>query len=449
MTLRGAILGLVAVAALGAGGFGVWRLAGSTSTVITDTGPVVPTTRVTRGTLDLGVRMTGELRATKQIQVSAPAVGGALRIVDMVDTGAAVEEGDPIMEFDPADQVFALETARSELLEAEQEIIKRQAELEVQAAQDKITLMTARFDVRHAELDAKADATIVAANEAKVRQVTLEQAKRTLAQVEQDVASRQTSTKAALAILNERKMKATMAADRAQQGIDGLILTAPMAGIVVVQSNMDALGGIVIGGMAMPTYRVGDTVPSGRVVVEVYDISSMEIRARINEQERANVQIGQSARVLSDASSGVSQMAKVISIAGLGRADTRSGPLRQFDVILGMEKPDPRLRPGTTVTVLVDGQKIDNALTLPRQCIFEKDGKQIVFARSDAGFSPREVKVLNRTEGLVAIEGLEAGLEVALIDPEQASRPAKAPGGSPVSPTPPQASPAGRAGPGK
>jgi multidrug efflux pump subunit AcrA (membrane-fusion protein) len=437
--VRRAVVVLLVLGLLAAGGAGIYRLVGSTSGVIADAGPVVPTTRVVRGPLELAVRMSGELRATRQMQITAPAVGGALRIVSMMETGVAVDEGDPIMEFDPADQQFALEQSRSELLEAEQEIIKRQAELEVQAAQDKVTLLTAQFDVRRAELDAKVDASLVAANEAKIRQVSLEQARRHLTQVEQDVASRQTTTKAALAILNERRMKATIAADRAQQGIEGLVLKAPMAGVVVVQPNMEAMGGMIISGMAMPSYRVGDTVPSGRMVVEVYDISSMEVRARVNEQERANIAVGQTATVLSDAVAGIKQPATVTSIAGLGRADVRSGPMRMFDVILTMAAPDSRLRPGTSVTVLAHGQKIDDVLLLPRQSLFEKDGKSIVYARTSTSFAPRDVKVIHRTEGRVAVEGVEEGLEVALIDPDQASRPAR-----PATPSgPPPAGPVG------
>ena len=47
--------------------------------------------------------------------------------------------------------------------------------------------------------------------------------------------------------------------------------------------------------------------------------------------------------------------ARVTAVAGLGRADSRSGPLRQFDVTLELADADARLRPGTTVRVLVQG----------------------------------------------------------------------------------------------
>jgi len=185
----------------------------------------------------------------------------------------------------------------------------------------------------------------------------------------------------------------------------------------------------------MPPYRVGDNVASGRLVVEVYDIATMEIRARVNEQERANLAVGQPATITSDAVAGVEQIAKVSSVAGLGRADSRSGPLRQFDVVLTIEKPDPRLRPGTTVTVIAQGQKVDNALVLPRQCVFEKDGKSIVFVKDGAGFATKEVKITHRTESRVAITGIDESVEVALVDPDKIALPAKpattAPGPAP------------------
>ena len=60
----------------------------------------------------------------------------------MADAGQPVNEGDVILEFDPADQQHALEQAESEVLEAEQEIIKRRADTEAAAAQDKVRCST-------------------------------------------------------------------------------------------------------------------------------------------------------------------------------------------------------------------------------------------------------------------------------------------------------------------
>jgi hypothetical protein len=165
--------------------------------------------------------------------------------------------------------------------------------------------------------------------------------------------------------------------------------------------------------------RVGDTVSSGRPVIDIYDLSTMEVRASVNEQERANVAVGQIARIEADSVPGLTPAAKVTAVAGIGRQDSRYGPLRQFDITLEMTDPDPRLKPGTTVRVLIDGGNVDKVLIVPRQALFEVDGKSTLYVRAGGAdaFSPRQIKVLHRTESQIAIEGVDEGTEVALVDP--------------------------------
>src|SRR4051795_11093576 len=119
---------LAIVAAIGAAAVAVPRLPARTTTV--------PTTRVTKGPLKLTVHANGELRAGRTVTLIAPPVGGMLRIVTLVQTGTTVKSGTPLVEFDPADQQYLLEQARSELDEAEQGIVKIRADAAVQAAQD-------------------------------------------------------------------------------------------------------------------------------------------------------------------------------------------------------------------------------------------------------------------------------------------------------------------------
>ena len=107
----------------------------------------VPTARVTKGPLKLTVHATGELRAGRTVTLVTPPVGGMLRIVTLVPTGMPVKAGEPVVEFDPADQQYALEQAKSELGEAEQGIVKMKADAAVQGAEDDVALLTARFDV--------------------------------------------------------------------------------------------------------------------------------------------------------------------------------------------------------------------------------------------------------------------------------------------------------------
>lgn len=433
------IVAIVAVLAGAAATAAFFMSNRNTVSATSEDGTSVPTARVARGTLDVIVRMNGDLRASRQQAIIAPPVGGSLRVLTLVDAGSLVKAGDVVLSFDPADQRYALEQAQSELLEAEQNIRKRRADIGAQDAQDQVALLTARFNVRRAELDAKVDRELIPANEHQIRQVSLEEAKRTLAQTEQDVQARATVSTAGLSVLEEARMKAQVAADRARQNMDMLEIKSPIDGVVSVRENQDASGGIFFSGMTLPAYRVGDMANPGRPMMDVFDLSGMEIRGTVNEQDRVNLAVGQRVDVASNSVAGVTLAGKVSAISGLGRAQMQKGPLRRFDVTLELDTPDPRLQPGTSVDLTVHGARIENVLLLPRQAVFEEDGKSIVFLRNGAAFEPRDVKVVNRGESRVAVEGIDEGAEVALI------RPDKAPGGRGAAPSGRGAAPAARA----
>ena len=396
-------------------------------------GRTLPSTRVVRGTLKLDVHATGALRASRVASLTAPPAGGTLRLVRMADPGTALRAGDVAMEFDPAAQQFALEQANSELAEAEQEIIKMRADVDVRTAQDQVDLLTARFDVRRADLDALTDETLIAAVDRKKRLLALDEAKRRLAQLEEDIQSRSATNRAGLAVVDEKRTKARLAAQRAQQIIDSLVVRSPIDGLVVARENRDVTN-IFYSGMTLPDYRAGDLVMPGRLVLEVHASGPMEVRVRVSELERANVVEKQAASVLVDTLPNERLAARVSSLAG---AASRGGifedglsAMRTFDVGLQLDTPEPRLKPGTSVRVVMTGEELKNVLTLPRQAVFQKNGKLVVYVRAASGFTAREVKITHRTESRVAVEGVDEGAEVALVDPE-ASSPAPSAAGSP------------------
>lgn len=388
----------------------------------------LPTARVTRGTLALDVQLTGELRAKRSVPVVAPRAGASLALVSLTATGATVRAGEVVMEFDPAEQAHALEQSQSELAEAEQEIVKMQADTEVQQAEDDLALLIARFDVRRAELEAVADPNLVAANEMKRRALALEEAQRRLAELEDRLSSRAETSRASLAVLEERRTQARLASRQAQELIDNLVVTAPFDGVVVVGPNEEGLQ-VFYSGMTLPDYRVGDMVSSGRLVAEIVDVDQLQIVARVDEEQTPNLEAGQTAVVRVDGLPEQELTATVEAVAGMvsgGGFFRNAGPVREFDVFLRIDTPDPRLRPGMSVRVTVAGRTLDDVLQVPRQAIFEQAGALVVYVVADGALQARPVTVTRSGEGFVAIEGVAEGAEVALLDPAaegRASRP--------------------------
>ena len=408
----------------------IWFLAGTAAAVIAvagaltvptygvqpDGGAVIPTARVAEGDVPVVVHATGELRAVRAAGLVAPAVGGPLQILEIMGTGTPVKEGDIVVEFDLSEQEERLAQARSELEQAEQEITKLRADIVVQRAQEQVALLTARFDVRRAELDAQAN-ELLSLVEAKKNVLTHEEAKRRLAQLESDVTSRDATDRASIAVLEEKRNKARLGMETAQRNIDNMRIRAPFDGVVAVKDNDTA--GAAWTGMVVPEYRAGDTVWPGRPVAEVLHASGLELIARVTEYDRAHLNVGQQAEVAIHALRGDPLPATIKAVAGASRRSDFFGwdSTRMFDVSVQVEGAGAALRPGLTTQVRVTGEPIRAARYLPRQALFEQDGKPVVFVRRGRSFEPREVKISHRTESHVVVPDLEVGTEVALRNP--------------------------------
>jgi hypothetical protein len=128
--------------------------------------------------------------------------------------------------------------------------------------------------------------------------------------------------------------------------------------------------------------------------------------------------------------------AKVGALAALANRSTFFSPTasvsRLFDVTFQFDQPDPRLKAGASARVFIKGTPIENALHVPRQAVFEKNGKNHVFVKAGDRFEQREVKVVQRTESRVALEGLSEAVEVALVDPTAAVKPSATASSSPL-----------------
>ena len=285
------------------------------------------------------------------------------------------------MEFDPAEQQYALDQALSELAEAEQQVVRRQADIEARVAQDEVGLLNARYRVRRAELDAKTPERLLSANEFQKRKLTLEEMKRRLAQTEHDVVSNRTTLEAALAVVEQARNRSRINADRARQIIESLVVRAPIDGLVLVRENRDATGGVFYSGMSLPEYRVGrHGLVRPRDRRRVGHLRPRDHRSRERAGPRRRWWSGSRRRYTPMARPGQTFAAQISALSGVAlRSRDQQGPLRQFEVTLRLDSPEPRLRPGTTARVLIAGPEVKNVLTVPRQAVYREGGKSVVY----------------------------------------------------------------------
>jgi len=380
----------------------------------------VPTTHVKKGNLAIEIYVTGELKPSKSAMLLAPPVGGNLQILTLKASGTRVEAKDVVVEFDPTEQEFSVEQAKSEVGEVDQQIAKERADIAIQGAQDQVGLIQARFELRKAELDSERN-ELLAPIDARKNVLALEESKRRLDQLQQDILSRATSGKAKLAVLTEKRQKARLKQTQAEKAMEEMRITSPVPGFVAILENRSL--DFNQPGMSLPEYRTGDLVSSGQPIAQVAQPESMEIITKVDEADRANVEAGQVVEVYCEGlPPDVVLAGKVKRVASVpARGNWWQTGNKKFDMVVEMTQHDPRLRSGQTARVLVRAKELKDVLRVPRQAVFDKEGKSLVYARSGAGFEPREIKIVQRSESAVAIEGVKEGTEVALADPEGAA----------------------------
>lgn len=378
----------------------------------------IPVAEVKQGDLNIEVHATGELSASHSVMLVAPSIGGdALQITRLIQTGYSVKKGDVVVEFDPSEQHYKLEQSHSELLQAQQEITKAKADAQVQAAEDKVALLKAKYNVRRAELDVEKN-ELLSKIDAQKNDLALQHAKRVLAELEKDIESHHASGQASVFLAQEKFNKAKLGMDQAQQNLGRMHVTATMDGLVSIQRNMNASGGIFFGGMSLPDYRPGDQVQPGSPIAEVLDPSEMNLTIRVSEADRDNVIAGEPVSVRFDALPQKQFQGKVKTVGGMSMHSVFSSDSSHgFDVTVQLAETDARLRPGLTAAVTFRGPLRKSVLYLPRQALFMKDGKRIVYVREGSSFKLHEVKISGETESRAIISDLPVETEVALLDP--------------------------------
>ena len=414
----------VPIVAIGLAGWFTQRSAGKLAAQST-----IPTARVQQGNLHLDVQTTGELQTGQIATLFAPPVGGGtLQIIHLDPDGTEVKPGDLVLEFDPSEQEYNLEKSRTDLEEGEQEMTKAKAQAEVQNSDDRLALLKAKYAVREAELQVKKN-PLLAAIDAKKNLLALDQARRTLAQLQQDIQSHASSNQATVQVAQAKYNKAKIEMARAEQNIKNMKIRAPIAGIVKVLDNRQAVT-VFFTGMTLPEFRNGDQARPGTPIAQVLDMGGMGITAKINETDRPSVHAGEPVEIRVDAIPGEVFHGKVKTVAGMAlQTMFEANPTRRFDLGVVFDHTGPRLRPGFTAHITLLGEEVKNAVYVPRVAVFQKNGKPLVYVKQHDDFVAHDVKLEAQTSAWAVVKGVTPGTEVALVNPagrEQSSSHASA-----------------------
>lgn len=374
-----------------------------------DEPPDIDTYRVEWRPFVHSVMAEGTLEAVESTPISLPAdLNQRTRVAWLLDDGSRVRKGEPVIRLDPTDFEAELRDGRADRTAATEKMAKASASRDATLQQLDLDASLARNEQEIARTFQLKDAEVFSKFERIESAIDADLAGSRLEHAQSVRKSKSQMSASELQLLEIDREQAETKVTRAEKGLSSIEVNAPHDGILLLERNWRG-----------ELLRVGDDVWAGRKLAEIPDLSTMQVEAFVLEADAGGLGVGQSADVTLEAEPGKTWKATVSRVDAVAKPRIPGSPVQYFGVTLSLERTDSRvMKPGQRVRAEIEVERRDRALIVPRDAVFRKDGRRVVFRREDSGFKPIAVEVASASLGWAVIaDGLEEGDEIALRDP--------------------------------
>jgi HlyD family secretion protein len=356
------------------------------------------------------VNAEGNLRAVKGTKITAPQGAGdfgPMKVAWLAPDGVFVKQGDPIAKFDPSDPEKRLRDGQSDLASANTKYASEQIKARTAVAGREADAEMAASELEQTKRFQSKDAQIFSRNQIIESEIdaNLADAKQTHASQAKQIEHRRSQSSSA--VIAVQRQKAQLAVDHANMELRSMELDAPYDGILVL--NRNGRGQL---------RKVGDSLFPGQPVGEIPRLDTMEAEVYVLEVDGSGLVENQAAEVIVEARPEQVWQGKVRIVDKLAQPRDPNSPVNYFGVTIALATTDKSImKPGQRVraTLVLDQE---DAIVVPRQAVFEKDNKPVVYKRTATGFTTQAVELGVSSAGRVVIKtGLARGDEIALRDP--------------------------------
>jgi multidrug efflux pump subunit AcrA (membrane-fusion protein) len=352
------------------------------------------------------------------VQIAAPLRVPDLQIVWLAPTGSAVGAQSPVIRFDPSSARQAVNAHTASLRQAQANLDQAVAQARITSEQDKLDVSKARYDLEKARLDASQQAIMseIQGAEAKIDARVAEDKLRV---AEASVELHRKSDEAKIASLTRLRDQEQRELDLSSQQIALMEVKTPIAGVITYISNTSQ------GWLNAQPYKVGDHAFAGAVIAIVPDLTTIRLEAKVEEVDRGQIAVGNPGLVRIDALPEKTWHANLALISPLTEQAFEWPPSRTFRAYIALENPTADLRPGMNASADIIISKIPDAISIPAKAIFTDQGRPIVYLKntSTGAYEAHQITIVARNPDEAAVKGLEAGRQIALVEPSKGGKP--------------------------
>lgn len=378
------------------------------------TSTTLPLATARRGEFLVTVTCRGELVADTSVQIIAPNVPN-LTIVWLAPANSAVKEGEPVVRFDSSGAQRQLKEKEAALAQATASLQQAEAEARITAEQDELELATLQQSVEVAKLEVS-KAEILSAIQAEDNRIALALVEQKRRAKEAAAAFNRASAKSKIGVAASQKRKAEAEVELIRDRVARTEIRAPGSGVITYSMNYSQ------GWMNAKPFKVGDNVWPGSAVAEIPNLEGLRLKGKAEEIDRGRMSPGQDVRVILDPFPEKKYLGKLDRISPLTEQSWEWPPTRSFRAFATLGETDNRLRPQMNGRMDIIVDRLPDAVSVPAKALFARDGRPVVLVPGKQGPRAVPVEVLARNPDEVAVRGIAAGTQVALVDEAREGR---------------------------
>ena len=288
------------------------------------------------------VRVTGEIESANSVFFGPPAVPNIWQytISYMAPEGRVVETGMPVLKFDPQELLTKLRDKSNALNEKQKQLDKQEMVAREVIADLKLSQQEAAAALEKARLKADIPIELLASRDYKKNKLILKQAELTLKSRGEELVKQQRVQDTEINILEREIDVLSAEVAEFQSSVEKMTINASGSGVVIYSVDR-----------RNQKHDVGDSVWVGRRVIELPDLSNLQVHLEVAERESARIEVGQRVRFVVDAAPDRPFFGEIMELASVIHTRSANQPARIFDAIVSMQDPDSSImRPGMSVS---------------------------------------------------------------------------------------------------
>jgi multidrug resistance efflux pump len=350
-----------------------------------------PAIEVKRGSVKKVLLLDGELRAVRSRTIFGGSSFEDVKIVYMPPEGTVVKAGDLALELDSTNTQNKIKDTDEKIVAAENEIVRVKSQHESALRDLEVELSKLWLAYEQAKLKAKVPNEVVSRREFQEAQLALEKGKTEyenhLNKIEQK--KQEQAAELQVKIIEKEKLKVQL--DRAKSDMDGMKIKAPTDGMVLYNDHWNERRKL----------QVGDLVWPGWPVVQLPDLTEMEVLAQVNEVDGPRLSIGARAEVRLDSYPDKVITGEIKDISQTAIKANRMAKAKIFRVTISLDQTLMEImKPGMSALVSVTIGETQPNLLVPRATV-KFDGESAKVTRIESADARREVAVtVLATDGL-------------------------------------------------